>query len=227
MPVDARDRRHRRERVGDSFAQARPAARWPATRSCSWSRSGSVLTTLLFVQDLGDADARRRTSFAGLVVGVALVHGAVRQLRRGDGRGPRQGPGRHAAQDARRDRRPACAARTARSRSVPRSTLAVGDLVRRRRPARSIPGDGEVDRGHRLRRRVGDHRRVGPGHPRVRRRPLGRHRRHAGALRPDRRARSPPEPGETFLDRMIALVEGAEPAEDAERDRAHHPARRA
>ena len=34
------------------------------------------------------------------------------------------------------------------------------------------------------------------------------------------------KPGETFLDRMIALVEGAEPAEDAERDRAQHPARR-
>ena len=34
------------------------------------------------------------------------------------------------------------------------------------------------------------------------------------------------KPGETFLDRMIALVEGAERAEDAERDRAQHPARR-
>ena len=35
------------------------------------------------------------------------------------------------------------------------------------------------------------------------------------------------EPGKSFLDRMIALVEGAEPAQDAERDRARHPARRA
>ena len=33
------------------------------------------------------------------------------------------------------------------------------------------------------------------------------------------------KPGETFLDRMIALVEGADAAEDAERDRAQHPAR--
>ena len=33
-------------------------------------------------------------------------------------------------------------------------------------------------------------------------------------------------PGETFLDRMIALVEGARAAEDAERDRAEHPDRR-
>jgi K+-transporting ATPase ATPase B chain len=35
---------------------------------------------------------------------------------------------------------------------------------------------------------------------------------------------SPRKPGNTFLDRMIALVEGAEAPEDAQRDRAHHPA---
>ena len=34
-------------------------------------------------------------------------------------------------------------------------------------------------------------------------------------------------PGETFIDRMIALVEGSSRPEDAERDRAQHPARRA
>ena len=34
-------------------------------------------------------------------------------------------------------------------------------------------------------------------------------------------------PGEAFLDRMIAMVEGARAAEDAERDRAQHPAGRA
>ena len=50
-----------------------------------------------------------------------------------------------------------------------------------------IPADGDVDRGHRERRRVGDHRRVGARDPRVGRRPLGRHRRHAGALGRDRR----------------------------------------
>ena len=33
------------------------------------------------------------------------------------------------------------------------------------------------------------------------------------------------KPGETFVDRMIQLVEGDRPAEDAERDRAEHPAR--
>ncbi len=34
------------------------------------------------------------------------------------------------------------------------------------------------------------------------------------------------EPGQSFLDRMIALVEGARAAEDPERDRPQHPARR-
>ncbi len=33
------------------------------------------------------------------------------------------------------------------------------------------------------------------------------------------------KPGETFIDRMIALVEGAQATEDAERDRPQHPAR--
>ena len=87
--------------------------------------------------------------------------------------------------------------------------LAIGD--------RCVVAAGRADprrrrrrRGHRVRRRVGDHRRVGAGHPRVGRRPLGGHRRHTRAVRPDRRARSPPSPGESFIDRMIALVEGAD-----------------
>ena len=41
-------------------------------------------------------------------------------------------------------------------------------------------------RGRGLDRRIGHHRRVGPGDPRSGRGPLGRHRRHARALRPDR-----------------------------------------
>ena len=55
-----------------------------------------------------------------------------------------------------------------------------------------IPSDGEVDRGDRQRRRVGDHRRVGAGDPRGRRRPLGGHRRHARAVRPRSSCASPP-----------------------------------
>ena len=58
---------------------------------------------------------------------------------------------------------------------------------RRRRGGRADPRRRHRDRGHRLGRRVGDHRRVGARHPRVRRRPQRGHRRHARALRPHRR----------------------------------------
>ena len=57
--------------------------------------------------------------FAGLRRRLAVVHRALRQLRRGDGRRPRQGAGRHAAQDARRDDGAPPASPTGPSRSVP------------------------------------------------------------------------------------------------------------
>ena len=78
------------------------------------------------------------------------------------------------------------------------------------RPASSFPATARSSKASPVGRRVGDHRRVGAGHPRVGRRSLGGDRRHARALRLDHGARSPPNPGDTFLDRMIALVEGAE-----------------
>ena len=68
-------------------------------------------------------------------------------------------------------------------------------------------------RNHRRRRvggRIGDHRRIRAGDPRSRRRPLGGHRRHARAVGLRSRCEITSNPGETFLDRMIALVEGAE-----------------
>ncbi len=109
-----------------------------------------------------------------------------------DRRGPGQGAGRHAAQDPLRDRRSPPPCRRHRSRRSPSTALDVGDECRRDR-GRGDPERRRGDRGHRQRRRVGDHGRVGAGHPRVGRRPLGGHRRHAGAVRRDRRAdhRSP------------------------------------
>ena len=62
---------------------------------------------------------------------------------------------------------------------------------RRRRRRRGDPRRRHGDRGHRDRRRVGDHRRVRAGDPRVRRRSQRRHRRHARDLRPDRRRDHP------------------------------------
>ena len=57
---------------------------------------GSIITTLLFVQALGG----KGEAPAGFILGdraVAVVHRAVRQLRRSAGRRPQQGAGRVAA----------------------------------------------------------------------------------------------------------------------------------
>ena len=111
---------------------------------------------------------------------------------------------RPAPRRSRTRRRPTARSRrspSASSQSATSASSSAGEL---------IPGDGEIDRGHRHRRRVGDHRRVGAGDPRVRRRPLARSP-AARACSPTRSScASPPKPGETFLDRMIALVEGAD-----------------
>ncbi len=122
---------------------------------------------------------------------LAVVHGAVRQFRRGRRRRARQGAGRRLAPHAQRHARQALY----RSRE-PRADVVEGvnalDLrARRRRPGRSRRPHSRRRRGHRRRRlgqRIGDHRRIRAGHPRGRRRPLGRHRRHDRALRLDQGA---------------------------------------
>ena len=137
---------------------------------------------------------------------LAVPDGAVRQLRHGAGRGARQGPGRVAAPHA---------PRHARLSPAPerhhRGGLLDGAEAGRPRRRRGRPDHPRRRRDHRRRRlgrRVGDHRRVGPGHPRGRRRPLRRHRRHA-VLSDRIVVRITAAAGESFLDRMIALVEGA------------------
>ena len=133
---------------------------------------------------------------------------ALRQPRRGGRRGPRQGPGGHACA------RPAeTAARRLRRRTAPRSrcpapSCSIGDLVVVE-AGEIIPGDGDVVEGVAS---VDESAITGESAPVIRESGGDRsrgHRRHEGALRPDRRARSPRKPGETFIDRMIALVEGA------------------
>ena len=116
---------------------------------------------------------------------LAVADRPVRELRRGPRRGPRQGPGRRPAQDAHDDDGPP-ARRRGREVSVPAPDLRKGDLVVCE-AGDLIPGRRRHRRGHRERRRVGHHRRVRARDPRVRRRPLERHRRHARAVRPDRR----------------------------------------
>ena len=183
---------------------------------------GSVLTTILFFSDQPTSERRLR----GLHRRLALVHRALRQLRRGDGRGPRQGPGRRrcARRAPRRSRTGGAADGTIEDVAEP--TLRVGDVVvvvgRRGHPRRR-----RRHRGHRVRRRVGDHRRVGAGHPRVGRRPLGGHRRHARALRPRSWSRITSQAGRDLPRPDDRARRGRRAAEDAERDRAQHPARRA
>ena len=76
-------------------------------------------------------------------------------------------------------RRPSRGCRTERPSSASELTKR---RRRRRRGRRADPRRRHRDRGHRVGRRVGDHRRVGAGDPRVRRRPQRGHRRHAGAV---------------------------------------------
>ena len=95
---------------------------------------------------------------------------------------------------------------------------------RGRHGRRADPRRRHGDRGHRDGRRVGDHRRVGARDPRVRRRPQRRHRRHARHLRRDRR-RNHPGAGPVLPGSHDRAGRGRRAAQDAERDRAEHPAR--
>ena len=154
---------------------------------------------------------------------LALAHRAVRELRRGDRRGPRQGAGERAARDADDDhgaaplpRRPPRGDRRARSAEGRR---------RRGRGGDDHPRGRRHRRGRRLGRRVGDHRRVRARHPRGRRRPLGRHRRHEAPLRPAR-DRGHPGAGAVVPRPHDRARRGRGAAEDAERDRPQHPPRR-
>ena len=123
-----------------------------------------------------------------------------------------EGRGKAQADTLRRTKTETLANRRGRRRRRGRSPAARAAQGRRRgrRRRRDHPRRRRRHRGHRLGGRVGDHRRVGAGHPRERRRPQRRHRRHARCSPTGSRCASPPTPGETFLDRMIALVEGAE-----------------
>ena len=116
---------------------------------------------------------------------------------------------------AAKPRRPACGGRATKRwrvacrrprRKVPAPDLEKGDIVVCE-AGDIIPADGDViegiasvDNRH--------HRRIGAGHPRERRRPQRGHRRNPRVQRSHRHSRDHGE-GRGFLDRMIALVEGA------------------
>src|SRR5262249_34216570 len=143
----------------------------------------------------GDHDLHRdlQRQAAGLQLDdrrLLVAHGGVRQPGRGRGRGPRQGPGRDAAPDQAGDRGPPARRLAPGPGGHPRG----GGARHPAHPRRLRGGRGRGDYPRRRRRgrgrglggRVRDHRRVGPGHPGVRRRPVRGHRRYQGAVRPDR-----------------------------------------
>ena len=101
------------------------------------------------------------------------------------------------------------AAPAARIETVPAASLRKDDVVMVK-AGEFIPSRRRDHRRRRVGGRVGDHRRVGAGHPRVGRRPHRRSPAARACCRTGSRSASPPIPGHTFLDRMIALVEGAE-----------------
>ena len=129
--------------------------------------------------------------------GHPVVHGALRQTsRRPSPRGaarPRPTPCAPRRRTSTRTRSSPPRTRTT-SSVVPSASLVKGDLVIVR-AGEQIPGDGEVVEGRRLGGRVGHHRRVGPRHPRGRRRPLGRDRRHHRGSPTGSSSASPPRRG--------------------------------
>ena len=72
-------------------------------------------------------------------------------------------------------------------RLMPSTELKVGEH-RSGRSRRHHPVRRRGDRGHGVGQRSRHHRRIGAGHPRIRRRPLGRDRRHASAFGLDPRS---------------------------------------
>ncbi len=163
---------------------------------------GAVITTVL-----GDRGPRRLRLVDH---GLALAHRPLRQPGRSRRRGARQGAGRHPAQGAGRARSPAgSGART----GTPRSRSPATELRHRRpwwsaRPATSIPGDGDVIEGVAS---VDESAITGESAPVIRESGGDRSAVTGGTrVLSDRIVvQITAKPGETFIDRMIALVEGA------------------
>ena len=185
---------HHRHRAGDRAPrrrrlvhEAQPAPHGPRTRSCSSVEvDDGAGTTIVLDQGLRLLDARdQRVRRAWSSPG--WVHGAVRQLRRGHRRGPRQGPGRRAAQDPGRHHRAASARRRQHPSRSPRPSCASATSAWSS-AGEIIPGDGEIIEGIAS---VDESAITGESAPVIRESGGDRsrgHRRHPGALGPDRRA---------------------------------------
>ena len=147
--------------------------------------------------------------------GLALAHGRVRQPGRGGRRGPRQGPGRGAAPGPYRHRRPPADRLAARRRpgrgdrraGAGTASCVQGDVVVVE-AGETIPGDGDVVEGIAS---VDESAITGESAPVIRESGGDRSSVTGGTrVLSDRIVvRITQKPGESFIDRMIALVEGA------------------
>ena len=145
---------------------------------------GSVLTTILFIRDFGDATGKENL-FAGIV--VAFLWFTVLFANFAEAMAEGRGKAQAATLRKTRSETVAHVRRDGSVVEVPSSQLQIGDLCVVA-GGRGDPGRRRRRRGHRHGRRVGHHRRVGAGDPRIGRRPLRGHRRHPRAVRRDRGA---------------------------------------
>ncbi len=158
---------------------------------------------------------------------LAVVHRALRQSR-GSARGrPQQGAGLGVARHAPERLGQALEGAAQRQRFLdPARRGPASRQCRAGRSRRSHALRRRGDRRRRVRGRIGHHRGIRPRHPRIRRRFFRGHRRHARTFRLDRRAlhgRS----GRDLPRSHDRHGRKREAAQDAERDRARDPARRA
>ncbi len=166
---------------------------------------GAALVTVFLIRDL--LDRCKRPELRDSDFDLAVVHGAVCQFCRSHGRSARESAGGHAAQNQRRRHGEAGKRKQDqklfRPRSCGRATLSIaetGDL---------IPGDGDVIDGIAT---VDESVITGESAPVIRESGGDRSAVTGGTkvLSDQVTIRITSNPGETFLDKMIALVEGAE-----------------
>ena len=159
----------------------------PSSTRAAWSKNPvmfvvevvALLTTVLFVRDLAHGPRRPRLHRSRSRSGSGSRCCSPTSPRRWPRAAARRRPTR-CARRATTPRPSGCCTPTTTSsrRSAPAEDLAAGRRGARR-GRRHHPRRRRGHRGRRLGQRGGDHRRDRAGHPRVRRRPLGRDRRHA------------------------------------------------